>query len=434
MDTSTDGARPAARGDGGNVHGNDDDLDGNDVDDDDGLAPLRPTGEYDDTYDDAFVPDVLSATLGVEDALACLVTTATQSPTVVAAGPPSPPAVTAAGMACSKDAALAAAAASAAAAANSAAAAGAAAGGATPPPTLPLRVRWATPPRAVTARFNFVLTLGAPLACARATAAALTLVTTDGLGRGAGGGWAPPGTPAAPPSAGAPAASAAASAAAAASSTESPTAAARRLLAAATAASRAARHAPGVSLEALLLPALFGGTPAGAAADGRGGEALAVAANAGVPVAAAGGSAAAAPVAPTANGHAPAVPAAAAAPPPPPPPPPLLAPLTPPGRRPPPRPTDIVARLLVLRPPSAVAAAAAAGAPSPPGTPLALSFAAADAVAGAAVARVPLAHPRQVPVVAALLRQQAAYNELFVSCFVPTPGVVAAPQIGRAHV
>lgn len=244
MDTTGDGVGSATSAVGP------DDGDDDHTDDPDGLASLRPTGDYDDTYDDTFVPGLLSATLGVEDSLACLVTHTSQSPVVVPPGPPSPPGLTAAGMACSKDAALAAAAASAAATASAAAVAGSRAaggGGATggvgvPPPPLPLRVRWVDPPRTATARLNFVVALSQPLPCARATAAALTLVTADGLGRG--GGVSPAGVPPLPGGAGGPARPA-----------ETPTAAARRLLGAATLAAQAGRVGPGVSLEGLLLPA-----------------------------------------------------------------------------------------------------------------------------------------------------------------------------------
>ncbi|GAB0497294.1 hypothetical protein MMPV_008626 [Pyropia vietnamensis] len=445
MDTTADGAEGAAA----TVTGVDDDGD-EDSDDPDGLVSLRPTGDYDDTYDDAFVPDLLSATLGVEDALACLVTHTSQSPVVVTPGPPSPPGLTAAGMACSKDAALAAAAASAAATASASAVAGSRAAGAaatpgvgglpagvggTPPPPLPLRVRWVEPPRTATARLNFVVSLSRPLPCARSTAAALALVTADGLGRG--GGVSPAGVPPLPGGAGGPARPA-----------ETPTAAARRLLGAASLVAQAGRVGPSVSLEGLLLPGLFGGTQGGwggGARDASSPQPVSTggATAAGVPPAAAPTATAPAATAPAANGHAPTVPPVSAPPPPPPPVPPLLAPLTPPGRRAPPKPADVVSRLLVLDPRTATAAGAPPpGAPprtghgyppTPPpppttsGVTFTLSYAAADTVPGAAVSRVPLSHPRHVPVVWALLRQQAAYNELFASCFVPTPGVVVAP-------
>lgn len=106
MDTTADGAAGGAAAVAAAGADTDDD---DDSDDPDGLASLRPSGDYDDTYDDAFVPGLLSAMLGVEDALACPVTHTSQSPVVVAPGPPSPPGLTAAGMACSKDAAVAAA-------------------------------------------------------------------------------------------------------------------------------------------------------------------------------------------------------------------------------------------------------------------------------------------------------------------------------------
>lgn len=135
---------------------------------------------------------MLSATLGVEDPLACLVTHTSQSPVVVPHGPPSTPSLTAAWMACSKFGALAAAAASAAAIASAAAVAGSRAAGVggapggvgVPPSPLSLRVRWVDPPRTSTARPNFVVALCRLLPCVCATAAALTLVTADGLGRG----------------------------------------------------------------------------------------------------------------------------------------------------------------------------------------------------------------------------------------------------------